>query len=137
LTPLFHARGDTATPVIATAIAIVINLAVKFVLIFGLAFGASGLAFGTSVGSWVNLAVLAFVAGQRDLLKVDPRLRGVTPRLVGAAVYATAVVWLISGPLADALASVTLLRAELYLGIVGLVALVSYGAMLLGLGWKR
>jgi putative peptidoglycan lipid II flippase len=137
VTPLFHARGDTTTPVIATAVAIVINLAVKFMLIFGLGFGASGLAFGTSVGSWVNLGVLAFVAGRRDLLKVDTRLLGMGPRIAGAAIYATGIVWLVSAPLADALAGVTVLRAELYLGVIGLVALVSYGAMLLGLGWKR
>jgi hypothetical protein len=71
------------------------------------------------------------------LLKVDTRLLGMGPRIAGAAIYATGIVWLVSAPLADALAGVTVLRAELYLGVIGLVALVSYGAMLLGLGWKR
>jgi putative peptidoglycan lipid II flippase len=137
VTPLFHARGDTTTPVIATAVAIVINLAVKFALIFGLGYGASGLALGTSAGSWVNLGVLAAVAATTGLLKVDARLLGMTPRIVLAAVFATGVVWLISIPLADALAGVSVFRAELYLGVIGIIALVSYGTMLLGLGWKR
>jgi putative peptidoglycan lipid II flippase len=137
VTPLFHARADTTTPVIATAIAIAINLAIKFALIFGLGYGAAGLALGTSAGSWVNFGVLAAVAAGRGLLKVDARLIGMTPRMVFAAVYATGVVWLTSGPLADALAGVAMFRAELYLGALGIVALLSYGAMLLGLGWKR
>ncbi|MFM9862898.1 MAG: murein biosynthesis integral membrane protein MurJ [Micropepsaceae bacterium] len=137
VTPLFHARADTTTPVIATAIAIAINLAVKFALVFGFGLGAAGLALGTSVGSWVNIAVLAFVAAGRGLLTFDKRLTDLAPRIVVAAVYATGVVWLISQPLADALASITFLRAELYLVIVGLAALTSYGVMLLGLGWKR
>lgn len=137
VTPLFHARGDTTTPVVATAIAIVINLLVKVALIFGLSYGASGLALGTSVGSWVNLAVLAAVASQRGLLKADARLIAMSPRIVLAALFATAVVWLVSEPLANALGEVTLFRAEFYLGAIGLIALVSYGTMLLGAGWKR
>ena len=137
VTPLFHARADTMTPVVATAVAIAINLAVKFALIFGVGLGASGLALGTSAGSWVNLAVLGAVAAGRGLLKIDGRLIETAPRIVLAAVYATGVVWLVSLPLADALASITLLRAELYLATIGLIALASYGAMLLGLGWKR
>lgn len=137
ITPLFHARGDTATPVMATAVAIVVNLAIKFVLIFDFGFGASGLALGTSAGSWVNLGVLAFVAARRDLLKVDARLLGMAPRIVLAAAYATAIVWLVFQPMADALSGLPYLKAEAFLGVIGTVALASYGAMLLGLGWKR
>lgn len=137
VTPLFHARGDTTTPVVATAVAIAVNLAVKFALIFGLGYGAAGLALGTSVGSWVNLGVLAAVAATTGLLKVDARLLGMTPRILVAALFATGVVWLTSGPLTDALADVSRFRAELYLGVIGLIALVSYGTVLLGLGWKR
>jgi putative peptidoglycan lipid II flippase len=137
VTPLFHARADTTTPVVATAVAIVLNLAVKFALIFGLAFGASGLAIGTSVGAWVNLGVLAAVAGARGLLAFDQRLIGSAPRIAAAAVFAAVVVWLVSVPLADALAKVTVLRAEILLGAIGLIAAVSYGVALLGLGWKR
>ncbi len=137
VTPLFHARADTTTPVIATAIAIAINLAIKFALIFGLGYGAAGLALGTSAGSWVNFAVLAAVAASRGLVKVDERLLDMTPRILTAAVFATGIVWLISVPLAETVAGVPMFRAELYLGVIGLVALLSYGVMLLGAGWKR
>lgn len=135
--PLFHARGDTVTPVVATAASIVVNLGVKVALIFGLSFGAAGLAFGTSVGAWVNLAALGVVASMRGLLKLDERLVRGAPRIVLAAVFAAVVTWLVGPPLAEALSGVTFLRAEMELAILGIVALVSYGVALLGFGWKR
>lgn len=137
VTPLFHARGDTTTPVVATVVSIVINLGVKFALVFGLAFGASGLALGTAAGAWVNFVVLAAVAASRGLFKLDERLVRLAPRIVLAAAYATAVVYLVSAPLGSLLAGVAYLRAEILLGAIGIVALVSYGVALLGFGWKR
>jgi putative peptidoglycan lipid II flippase len=135
--PLFHARGDTVTPVVATAASIIVNLGVKVALIFGLSFGAAGLALGTSVGAWVNLAALGVVASMRGLLKLDERLVRGAPRIVLAAVFAAVVTWLVGPPLAEALSGVTFLRAEMELAILGIVALVSYGVALLGFGWKR
>lgn len=137
VTPLFHSRGDTTTPVVATAIAIAVNLAVKFVLILDVGLGASGLALGTSAGTWVNLGILAVVASQRKLLNFDERFLAFAPRVVAASVYSTGVVWLLSQPLGAALSTATSFRAEIYLAIIGLSALASYGVMLLGLGWKR
>mgnify|MGYP001194031506 CR=1 FL=1 len=135
--PLFHARGDTVTPVIATTVSIVINLAVKLALVIGLSFGAEGLALGTSAGAWINLAILALVASARGLLKIEDRLLRGGPCIIGAAVFATLIVWLIGAPLGDALAGVTVLRAEIYLVLLGLAALASYAVALIGLGWKR
>jgi putative peptidoglycan lipid II flippase len=137
VTPLFHARGDTTMPVIATAISIVINLIVKVVLIFAFGFGVTGLALGTSVGVWINLVVLAAVAAARGLLVVDERLTHGGPRIVGAAFYSAAVVWLVSWPLAGELAGITFLRAEIYFVALGVLTLASYGVALLGFGWKR
>ena len=137
VTPLFHSRGDTQTPVIATVISIVVNLGVKLALIVGLSFGAVGLAFGTAVGAWVNLGILAVIASARGLLKLDARLTGGAPRIVAAACFAALVAWLVSVPLGEATAGVKVLRAEIYLAALGTVALASYGVMLFGLGWKR
>jgi putative peptidoglycan lipid II flippase len=135
--PLFHARGDTTTPVIATAVSIGVNLAVKLVLILGLSFGAVGLALGTSIGAWINLGVLAVVAATRGLLKVDERLRRHTPRIIAAAVLAAIVVWFAGAPLRDALSQVPLLRAEIYFVLLGTVAVACYGSLLLAFGWRR
>jgi putative peptidoglycan lipid II flippase len=137
VTPLFHARGDTRTPVIATVASIVLNLAVKLVLIVGFSFGAVGLALGTAVGAWLNLGLLSGIAGMRNLLKLDERLTVGGPRIVAAAAFAAVVGWLVSAPLNDALSAVTFLRAETYLAVLGIVALLSYGVALLAFGWKR
>jgi len=137
VTPLFHARGDTRTPVIATVASIVVNLGVKLALIVGLSFGAIGLALGTSIGAWLNLAILAVIAGSRGFLKLDARLTIGGPRIIAAAVFAALVSWLVAAPLGEALAGVTFLRAESYLALLGLTALGSYGVALLGFGWKR
>jgi putative peptidoglycan lipid II flippase len=125
------------TPVIATTVSIVINLAVKLALVIGLSFGAEGLALGTSAGAWINLAILAFVASARGLLKIEDRLLRGGPCIIGAALFATLIVWLIGAPLGDALTGVTVLRAEIYLVLLGLAALASYAVALIGLGWKR
>ena len=45
--------------------------------------------------------------------------------------------WLAASPLSEALAKVTFLRAEIYLVALSVVAFASYGAALLGLGWRR
>lgn len=137
VTPLFHARGDTTMPVIATGISIAVNLIVKVVLIFGFSMGVAGLALGTTVGVFVNLIVLGAVAAWRGLLALELRLTVGGPRIFGAAAYAALVVWLGSWPLAEELAGITFLRAEIYLVTLGLITLVSYGVALLGFGWKR
>lgn len=137
VTPLFHARGDTRTPVLATVASIVVNLAVKLVLIVSLSFGAVGLALGTAVGAWVNLGLLAGVASMRGLLKLDARLLGGGPRIVAAAVLAGVVSWVAVAPVGEALSGLTLLRSEATMVALGTIALSVYGAALLGLGWRR
>jgi len=137
VTPLFHARGDTTTPVVATAVSIVVNLAVKLALIFGLSFGAVGLALGTAVGGWVNLGALGVVAMLRGLLKLDGRLIAGAPRIALAALVAALTTWLMAPPLAQALSGVSFLRAEINFIVLGVIAVVSYGLTLFGLGWKR
>jgi putative peptidoglycan lipid II flippase len=56
----FYARGDTLTPVKAALLAAAINIALKVVLMGPLA--QVGLALATSVGAWINLALLAYFA---------------------------------------------------------------------------
>ncbi len=137
VTPLFHSRGDTRTPVIATIVSIVVNLGVKLLLIVGFSFGAVGLALGTSVGAWLNLAMLAAFAASRGILKLDERLTVGGPRIIAAAVFSAVVAFLVATPLMDALADIAKLRNEIYLMLLGLVAFGAYGVALMALGWKR
>ena len=71
VTPAFHASGDTATPVKALAVATIANVALKFLLIGS--FLHAGLAFATSVGAWVNLALLVILLRRRDGFAPDRR----------------------------------------------------------------
>lgn len=137
VTPLFHAKGDTQTPVIATGVAMVCNLAVKFGLIVGLHFGVEGLALGTTVGVWVNVLVLGGFAWVRGMLSVDARLIDNALRFVGATLFAGLVAALVAQPLLMALDGVTFERALVYVAILGTITLAAYAATVLGLGWKR
>jgi putative peptidoglycan lipid II flippase len=137
VTPLFHARGDTRTPVIATITSIVVNLGIKLLLILGLGFGAVGLALGTSIGAWLNLAMLTVIAGGRGLLVLDNRLSFGGPRIIISAGFATLIAGLCLDPVTVALAPMQTLRAETILASLGLIAFVSYGIALVGLGWNR
>jgi putative peptidoglycan lipid II flippase len=137
VTPLFHARGDTRTPVVATIVAMVCNLAVKFGLIVGLGFGVEGLALGTTVGVWVNVLTLAAFAWGRDMLHPDSQLIGNAGRIVVGTLFAGAVAWLLADPLADALSGITIFRALAYAAALGVATLAAYGVALLGLGLKR
>ncbi|MDX6807095.1 murein biosynthesis integral membrane protein MurJ [Terrihabitans rhizophilus] len=72
LTPAFHARGDTATPVKALAVSIVINVLLKILLVGTLAH--AGLALATACGAWVNAVLLALLLGRRGMFAPDRRM---------------------------------------------------------------
>ncbi len=90
VTPSFYARKDTATPVRATILAVIVNVGVKIALVWGLSFGVVGLALGTSIGAWVNLATLAFMARRRNILVVTSEAkRAALPLIATTMVAAT------------------------------------------------
>lgn len=68
----FLARQDTFTPLIASTAGLLINILFKFGL--SAALGAPGLALATSIGAWVNLGILAFLALSRGILKISREL---------------------------------------------------------------
>jgi putative peptidoglycan lipid II flippase len=69
----FLARADTATPVKALLISVVINVGCK-VLLMG-RFAQVGLALATSIGVWVNFLLLIAFARRRRLIAMDARFR--------------------------------------------------------------
>ncbi|HXJ01529.1 MAG TPA: murein biosynthesis integral membrane protein MurJ, partial [Micropepsaceae bacterium] len=86
IAPSFYARGDTASPVRATVISVLVNIALKFAFVWGLGFGAVGLALGTSLAIWVNVGVLIGMARSRGLIAIDGTfLRAIGPSLLAAA----------------------------------------------------
>ena len=62
----FFARGDTANPVKAALSAAVVNIGFKFLLVGSLA--QVGLALATSIGAWINLLLVLWLASRRDLI---------------------------------------------------------------------
>src|SRR5882757_7501162 len=80
VTATFLARGDTATPVKALFAGVTVNVALK-VLLMG-PYAQTGLAFATSIGAWVNLALLIWFAVRQNLIVFDTRLRQAIVKLL-------------------------------------------------------
>jgi len=137
VTPLFHARGDTRTPVVATGIAIGVNLALKALFVMGLSFGVVGLALATAIGTWVNVLVLGGQGWRLGYMEVSAAFAATVARMAGAAAYAGVVAWLLVGVIADILSPGLALRAEILMVVMGLVGLGAYGLGLLAVGWRR
>jgi putative peptidoglycan lipid II flippase len=83
LTPGFHARQDTATPVRIAVASMLVNLAGNLLLIWSL--GHVGIALATALAAWVNAAALFIVLRRRGHFSVDARLQRAGLRLVLAA----------------------------------------------------
>src|SRR5207253_456787 len=73
VTATFLARGDTATPVKAALIAVAVNVTFKIILMAPLA--QVGLALATSIGAWLNLALVAALAVRAGHLSFERGLR--------------------------------------------------------------
>jgi putative peptidoglycan lipid II flippase len=126
----FFARGDTATPVIASLTALTVNVLLKIVLAGQL--GAAGLAFATAVGAWTNLAILYALALRRGWTRpTDPLLTGLILAFLGALAF-EAWVFLMREP---SLALAALLPREQALAgaaLIGAPALLLYAAVVAG-----
>jgi len=83
LTPGFHARGDTKTPVRIAVGSMLVNLAGNVALIWPL--GYVGIALSTAIAAWVNAGVLYLVLRRRGLFALDHRLRRNAWRLAAAS----------------------------------------------------
>jgi putative peptidoglycan lipid II flippase len=67
----FYARHDTATPARVTVTALVCNIALKVIFVWGFGLGIAGVALGTSLGAWINVAILTSLGRKRLLLAMD------------------------------------------------------------------
>jgi putative peptidoglycan lipid II flippase len=125
----FLARGDTLTPVIALAVAVAVNVALKIALMSRLA--QVGLALATSIGAWVNLLLLLWLAARARLIEADPRLLRAVGRLAGAAAALALVLWLAHRPVAALFASWKTHRDEATLATLAALGFVVYGGVVL------
>ncbi len=128
----FLARGDTATPVKALFAGVVVNVGLKILLMKD--YAQVGLAFATSVGAWINFALVVWYAQRARLIAVDARLQRSAVRLAGAGLVLAAALLVGDRLLADAPA----LGAVPRLAALAAIGCVVYGgalALLFGPEW--
>ncbi|MFD1330674.1 murein biosynthesis integral membrane protein MurJ [Methylopila musalis] len=127
VTPAFHASGDTATPVKALAIATLVNLGLKLALIGPWAH--AGLAFATSIGAWVNFAILLGLLARREGFAADRRFVVNVVGLTVATIAAIGVIALAGDHAAIARGVIPALPDLGPAALLGLAGFVAYGAV--------
>jgi putative peptidoglycan lipid II flippase len=131
VTATFLARGDTATPVKAALAAVAVNVAFKIVLMAPLA--QVGLALATSIGAWINFALVVYFARRQRLIALDPKLNRSLARLGIAALALAAALWLARQPIAALVSQLRALRDETALAALAGIGIAVYGGALLAL----
>jgi putative peptidoglycan lipid II flippase len=125
----FLARGDTTTPVKALLVAVIVNVALKVLLMDR--YAQVGLAFATSVGAWINLALLVWFGVRQGLFAIDRRLWRSSLKLVAASLALAAVLWCCERPVAALFADWPSLRDVATLLVLGIVSAMAYGGVVL------
>lgn len=134
----FHARGDTATPVIAALSGAALNIALKVVLMGPLA--QVGLALATAAGAWLNLGLLIWFAKRRGFAKPGEATFGNSVRLIAAGIILAVLLFLGVRFLAPYFVQMTMLRDELLLLTLATLGGATYFVsiwLMLGKRWVR
>ena len=137
VTATFLARGDTATPVKASLIAVAVNVVFKILLMQPLA--QIGLALATSIGAWINLGLVTWFAVRQKHLIVDAPLRASAVRFLVAGVALAVGLWLIDRALPHLGFHPARLRDESTLVLLACAGALIYGlavAALFGRQWR-
>ena len=127
----FFARGDTANPVKASLAAVAVNIAFKVLLVGSLA--QVGLALATSIGAWINLALVLWLAARAGLIGFDPDLRRAVLKIAAAGVALAVALWIGQGLAARLLHDGVALRDEARLALLVAIGAVVYGGVVLAL----
>jgi putative peptidoglycan lipid II flippase len=86
VTATFLARGDTARPVKAALTAAAVNIAFKVAFLYFTALAQVGLALATSIGTWINFALVVWFATRAGLMHADRALMRALGKLAAAGV---------------------------------------------------
>ncbi len=121
----FLARGDTATPVKALFVGVIVNVALKVLLMGPLA--QVGLAIGTAVGAWINFLLLAWLAARQGFLDIDRRLKRSGLRFVIAGLLMAVVLLYAKFPLELVFNHWTVMRSEMVLLVLAVIGAIIYG----------
>ena len=123
----FLARGDTTTPVKALFFAVIVNVGLKLLLYKQ--YAQVGLAFATSIGAWINLALLVWFAQRAKLISMDARLRGSILKLALAGIVLALALWIAVGPISGLFETTPLHDIATLAALAGIGGLV-YGGLL-------
>src|SRR5882724_7968452 len=121
----FLARGDTATPVKALFAGVTVNVALK-VLLMG-TYAQIGLAIATSVGAWINLALLIWFAVRQNLIVFDTRLRQAVVKLLVAAVVLAMALRIVEWAVSRFIPTGASFREEIALAVLVIAGGLAYG----------
>ncbi|MGP0093652.1 MAG: murein biosynthesis integral membrane protein MurJ [Xanthobacteraceae bacterium] len=133
----FFARGDTATPVFASLTAVAVNVGLKIALAMTTSLAQVGLALATSVGAWINLALVIWFARRARLFEFDQVLRRSLVKLAIAATVLAVAILAAEPPITARFAVWTSWREEATLAVLAAVGAVVYGACVLVLFGAR
>jgi len=125
----FYARSDTATPLIASLTAVVVNVLVKIMLMDS--YGVVGLALGTAIGVWVNLILLFVLAYRRGWTAPNRSLAKTCLAVAAAALLLAVFAWFAPAPLSQWTALLPIWQSEVLLGVLGAAGALLYGGILL------
>jgi putative peptidoglycan lipid II flippase len=128
---MFFARGDTATPVKAALIAVPVNIAFKILLMGPLA--QVGLALATTIGAWINFALVLWFGARAGHLRRDPELARAIAKLAAAGAALALVLWFGQRPALRAFAGWGGWRDLLALVLLAAAGAVVYGGIVLAL----
>lgn len=126
LTPGFHARQDTRTPVRIAMASMLVNLLANLALIWR--FEHVGIALGTALAAWVNAGALWWVLRARGHYAADARLTRALPRLAGAAALMVGVLLLLGPLVAPYTAGPLIVRGTALALLIGAGGLAYLGA---------
>jgi putative peptidoglycan lipid II flippase len=129
----FLARGDTATPVKAALTAAVVNVAFKAVFFYLTSLAQVGLALATTIGAWLNLALVLWFAVRHGRMEFSGDLRRSVVRLAAAGIALAVVLLLVTGPVASLFAAWPRLRDEATLATLAGIGALVYGGVVIAL----
>lgn len=117
LTPGFHARGDTRTPMRIAIVSIAANLIGNFTLIWW--FGHVGIALANALAAWLNVALLGWYLHKRGHYTADAGLRRNLPRMVLAGILMAVLLWFATDLLMVYMEGPALIRLTALSGMIG------------------
>jgi putative peptidoglycan lipid II flippase len=119
----------------AALIGTAINIAFKVALMGPLA--QVGLALATSIGAWINFALVLFWATRANFVGADPELRSSLVKLLGAGLAMALLLFLAAPLVGSAVASLPRFRNETELLLLAALGAFVYGGLVIALFGQR